>query len=87
MVSGMYCMMDFLFKNTKPYYWRASFSLLQAPYRGCQVLSVNYRNDDFNNECYLYLASEGTLTVGYWCPPLIWRGMSFLFRRYTCKLE
>ena len=83
MVSGiycimdfLYCIMDFLFKNTRPYYWRASFSLLQAPYKGCQVLSVNYRNDDFNNECSsLYLPSEGTLTVGYWCPPLTWRGM------------
>ena len=57
-----------------------------------QVLSVDYRKDDFNeivlyNECSLYLVGEDTLTVGYWCPPLIWGGMWFLLRRYTRKLE
>ena len=45
-----------------------------------QVLSVDYRKDDFNeivlyNEYSLYLVGEDTLTVGYWCPPLTWRGM------------
>ena len=57
-----------------------------------QVLSVDYRKDDFNeivlyNECSLNLVGEDTLTVGYWCPPLIWGGMWFLLRRYTRKLE
>jgi hypothetical protein len=53
-----------------------------------QVLFVDYRKDDFNeivlyNEYSRYLVGEDTLTVGYWCPPLIWGGMWFLLRRYT----
>ena len=105
MVKGMYCRMDFLNKNTRPYYWKTSFCLPWAhsrevhhPFLGkvflgsAQVLSVDYRKDDFNeivlyNECSLYLVGEDTLTVGYWCPPLIWGGMKFLLRRYTHELE
>ena len=45
-----------------------------------QVLSVDYRKDDFNeivlyNECALYLVERTPWQGGYWCPPLIWTGM------------